>query len=313
MTTANPQELFEKMGGSYTVPVETSFRAVTMDTKPKATAAGTSYFTEPGVALFVRPQLNVEGIRGFLQGFDEELEFEEYLEDDEIRGEPGAELSKVAGQLCYLSFGPERTRNADVGKYLDKIRADRHGSVLEHPNYTFLFYGASRAFTHELVRHRVGIAYSQVSQRYVDGKTLRFVERAEYQADEILHKWFERRIDNAVLDYNLIAERLVELQSQGSQLLTGEKKRDLRKKVNSCARSCLPNETEAPIIVTANVRSLRHLFEMRAAGPAEMEIRGAALRAFLCVRAIEPNQFSDYHVITLNDGTNAVATEYRKV
>lgn len=311
--STNPQELFDSMGGARSVNVETSFPAVCMDAKPKKTAVGTSYFTEPGVSLFVRPQLNVEGLRGFIESFDDELGFEAYLDDDEIHDQPGAEISKIAGQICYLALGSERTKNANAGAYLEKIRGERHGSILEHPNYTFIFYGASRAFTHELVRHRVGIAYSQVSQRYVDGKTLRFVERKEYQDDTLLHGWFENRIDNAVFEYNRIAERLIARQQLGDQLLQGEKKRDLRKKVNSCARSCLPNETEAPIIMTANVRTLRHLFEMRAAGPAEMEIRGVALRAFLCVRAIEPLQFADYEVVTLEDGTNAVANTNRKV
>jgi thymidylate synthase (FAD) len=163
------------------------------------------------------------------------------------------------------------------------------------------------------VRHRVGWAYSQVSQRFVDGTTLRFVERPEYVADATLHGWFEEDIDRAAARYGQIAEYLVGKQAAGDQLLQGEKRRDLRKKVNSCARSRLPNETEAPIIVSCNPRSLRHFIEMRAAGPADIEIRAVALRMFLCAQAIEPTLLSDYDVITLPDGTNAVAGKNIKV
>lgn len=310
--TTTAGALFEQLGGYRAPPQTQVFEAPVIDATPKKTAAGTTYLTEPGVALFVLPQVSVEALRGFLRGFGEELGFEEYLDDDELE-EPGALVSKVAGQLCYLSLGEGRTKNVDIDKYLGNIRSSRHGSVVEHPNYSFIIYGASRAYTHEHVRHRVGWAYSQVSQRFVDGSTLRFVERPEYVGDEYLHDMFVEDIDRAALRYNQIAEYLVKKQAAGDQLLTGEKKRDLRKKVNSCARSRLPNETEAPIIVTANVRSLRHFFEMRAAGPADIEIRAVALRMFLCAKAIEPTHFTDYSIVTLPDGTHAVSTPNMKV
>ena len=47
--------------------------------------------------------------------------------------------------------------------------------MLEHANYTLLLEGVSRSLTHELVRHRAGFAYSQLSQRYVDESHAAFV------------------------------------------------------------------------------------------------------------------------------------------
>src|SRR3989304_9631067 len=102
-----------------------------------------------------------------------------------------------------MSFGPGRTTNANAVWYFDGkpgkpetgIKGQKHGSVLDHPNYTILNYGISRSLTHELVRHRAGCAYSQLSQRYVGGKMLRFVERPEYVGDPFLHEQFESRID----------------------------------------------------------------------------------------------------------------------
>ena len=79
------------------------------------------------------------------------------------------------------------------------------------------------------------------------------------------------------------------------------------------ARSVLPNETEAPIVVTGNARSWRHVIEMRADAHAETEIREMAVRVFLCLYLTDPVLFSDYIVEQIHDGTYTVKTEFEKV
>jgi thymidylate synthase (FAD) len=226
----------------------------------------------------------------------------------------GAEaLIKFAGQLCYYSFGANRTFNEKADEYFKNIKSSGHGSVCEHSNFSFLIYGVPRSFTHELVRHRAGAAFSQVSQRYVDGSTLRFVERPASAADPELHEMFINWIDLASTQYDKRAARLLELQQSGFAGLSGEKKRDLRKKINQDARACLPNEAEAPIFVTLNVRSLRHVIEMRAASPADVEIRAVAMTLYSMALSQAPLLFNDYTVVPQSDGFPAVSTEYRKV
>jgi thymidylate synthase (FAD) len=78
----------------------------------------------------------------------------------------GDELPEVAGRLCYMSF--DNPRPGGNAAYIRHIKQVGHGSVLEHSNFGIIFTGVSRSFTHELVRHRVGTAYSQLSQRYVE-------------------------------------------------------------------------------------------------------------------------------------------------
>lgn len=300
-------QIFEKLGGKIIEgnPV--------IDAPVFKTATGTPYLKRPGIAILSRPRYVHAALRGFIEGFDESLGFRGYLVD-EPNDQSGAMIAKTAGQLCYMSFGPKRTKNEDASKYIGHIKESRHGSVLEHPAYTALVYGADRSFTHELVRHRVGVAYSQVSQRYVDGKVLRFVERAEYQDDPELHHLFEKRIDAAAASYNEIAQALMARQAKGdATILQGEKATDLRKKVNQCARSGLPNETEAPIIFSYNARSLRHVLEMRADSPADLAIRAMAFRLYLCMAIIEPILLEDYKVVELPDGTHGVTTTHRKV
>ncbi len=277
-----------------------------------STSSGTPYLCAPGVAIIARPQTNIGGLAPFLQGFEPSLQFENYLQDPHALP-PAAALCKTAGQLCYASFGPKRTHNKDAARYFQNILSSGHGSVLEHATFSFLLYGISRSVTHEIVRHRAGMAYSQISQRYVSGSVLRFVERPEYTADPQLHHAFEMRIDRAAAEYAQTAERLMALQQEGSSLLSAEARTDLRKKVQQAARSLLPNETEAPLIMTANVRAWRHFLEMRANTHAEVEIRALALRIALCLSAEEPILFSDYRFLPQKDGVWSVETDTPKV
>lgn len=278
---------------------------------PKKTPQGTTYLTDPGVVLVASPRAEIQRndkMRRFL--YDLDPVFEPYADEEGDSLHDGASLAKFAGQLCYLSFGPKRTMNAEAVKYFLNILSSGHGSVLEHAQFSFLIYGVSRSFTHELVRHRAGCAYSQVSQRYVDKP--RFVERREYQTDKYLHQCFESHIDTCMQEYDRRAERLMELQ-ESDPLLSAESKTDRRKKVNQSARECLPNETEAPIVFSANVRSLRHVIGMRASKHADTQIREVFFRIFLILALVEPILFMDGDVETLPDGTHGVTFQYPKV
>lgn len=276
------------------------------------TSRGTPYLQNPGVALISQPAVNVDTIEDFLKGFDDGLGFPAYLEDPPC-DDQATTLVKTAGQLCYMSFGPQRTLNQDASKYLSNIKKSGHGSVLEHPNYSFLCYGIDRAVTHEVVRHRAGFGFSQVSQRYVAGKVLRFVESQEYVGDSLLHSTFERWIDEAAEEYERRTDRLLKLQDCAEDILLGDTKTDRRKKVQQAARRCLPNETEAPIVITANARGWRHFIEMRASEHADIAIRSLAYKIYTCLRDVSPVIFEDYQNIRCEDGLPAVVNEWRKV
>lgn len=273
---------------------------------------GTPYLTRPGVAVLARPSMNLAGLAGFLNGYGDDSPFLNYLHDPTLLPD-SAQLCKVAGQLCYMSFGRKRSYNADAERYFTNLKSSGHGSVFEHANFSLLLYGISRSVTHELIRHRPGLAYSQQSQRYVSGRMLRFVERPEYAIDEVLHTQFLQRIERAAEEYATITERILQMQQEGTQLLNAEERTDLRKKVQQTARSVLPNETEAPILVTGNVRAWRHVISMRASAHAETEIRELAVRIFLCLYLTDPLLFSDYTLEQLPDGTLAVSTEFEKI
>ncbi len=283
-----------------------------IDSEVYFTQNSTPYLKRPGVAMIAVPKVDIRGLKGFLSGFPEDYQFVEYLNDPTPL--PSAEqLCKIAGQTCYMSFGPGRTQNKEAVRYFENMISSGHGSVLEHANFSFLIWGVSRSLTHELVRHRAGMGYSQLSQRYVSGKVLRFVERPEYQEDATLHQMFEKRIDRAAKEYETVADILMARQKGGELLLSGETKTDLRKKVQQTARSVLPNETETAMVVTGNVRAWRHIFNMRASEHAEVEIRKLAFELFRCSRTVSPVLFGDFEVVHLADGTHALSTPFPKV
>lgn len=276
------------------------------------TNKGLAYLREPGVAVLSVPQVEFSGLQAFLNGFPRELQFFQYL-NDPTPLMPAESLCKVAGQLCYLSFGPNHTTNEYANVYFQNIKESGHGSVLEHANISILMWGVSRSLTHELVRHRAGFGFSQVSQRYVGGKTLRFVERPEYVGDEFLHGLFEERIEYLQRHYDTITDYLAKKQQSGEQLLSAERKTDLRKKVRQVARSALPNEAEAPVLVTGNVRAWRHFLNARGSEHAEVEIRRTALETFRCLYQVAPLLFGDFEIKPLVDGTFGLSTKYPKV
>ncbi len=302
----NPENFFHQLRGEIVNDAPAMHAAVLKSSE------GTPYLTQPGVVLIARPQIQIEGLQKFLGGFDPALDFSNYL-NDPTPLTSGAQLCKIAGQTCYASFSPKRTMNANADRYFNNIMSSGHGSVLEHANYSFFLYGVSRSLTHEMIRHRAGFGYSQLSQRYVSGRVLRFVERPEFQDHGELHENFLQRIDRAYAEYHRIADKLLQEQAAGAAILSAEAKTDLRKKVNQAARAVLPNETETILVATGNVRAWRHFIEMRASEHSEVEIRALAVRIFLCLRMIEPLLFGDYQIKELADGTFSVSTSMAKV
>jgi len=100
------------------------------------------YYTEPKITVLSRPQ------------FTEPAGLPVNWIGDSTDGE---RLAEFAGRLCYMSQRNPASRS--TREYLENIKKQGHGSVLEHANYSLLVEGVSRSLTHELVRHRAGMAY----------------------------------------------------------------------------------------------------------------------------------------------------------
>ena len=121
----------------------------------------------------------------------DDAEVQRFLDDHQTSwqtdSERGSELIvELAGRTCYLSLGDRQFRKTNAD-YVGNLINQGHGSVLEHAVWDLLITGVSRSLTHELVRHRAGTAFSQLSQRYVDESTADFIEPPIIAADPELH------------------------------------------------------------------------------------------------------------------------------
>lgn len=225
--------------------------------------------------------------------------------------EPGTDAERLAeygGRLCYMSqHNPaERTTQG----YLANIRTQGHGSVLEHPNYTLLLEGISRSCTHELVRHRAGCAYSQLSQRYVDMKHMGFVVPPAYLdlgPESVVYQYFAKICA-------LEAEAYVQLVTQHEAALEAKGVPQAKRKViREAARSVLGNAAETKIQMTANVRAWRTVLELRTSEGADREIRRLGLAILKQLQEISSAFFDDFIVYDDDQGIPAARCGHHKV
>jgi len=184
---------------------------------------------------------------------------------------PDAEkLIERAGRTCYLSL--PRMGQGTESRFIRMLIGSGHESVLEHAFATFRVNGGSRAFTHQIVRHRL-CSFSQQSQRYVDEKGFEYIEPRSVTADKEAHRIFEESVDSARKSYDKLQQ-------------LGIKKED--------ARYVLPNAVESEIVISANFRELRHIFNIRCAKSAQWEIRKICLEMLRIMKEVAPSVFADF-------------------
>jgi thymidylate synthase (FAD) len=197
--------------------------------------------------------------------------------------------------------------NRTTAAYIENIKKQGHGSVLEHAVYVLLLEGISRSCSHELVRHRAGFGYSQLSQRYVDESHAAFVLPPAIAGDEALEQAWTRQMEEAQAAYVRAVEALMERYGWV------EDKVHRRKMAREAARSVLPNATEVKIVVSGNARAWRTMLELRAGEGAELEIRGLALACLRVLQREARSLFSDFEIYSAEDKHEAARVTYHKV
>jgi thymidylate synthase (FAD) len=240
----------------------------------------------------------------------QDAEIDRFLADHGVAWQTDTEvaaeyLAEMAGRVCYMSFAKPRPGGNQT--YLGHILEVGHGSVLEHAIWNFIVTGVSRSLTHELIRHRAGFGYSQLSQRYVDESVAEYVEPDCIADNPELHRLWLDAVVHSHQAYMRLVEGLQETYKD-------EPDKTLRRKLaRQAARSVLPNATETKIFVTANARALRHFIELRGSRHAEVEIRKLAVKVLHIMQNEAPHLFGDYQLTPLPDGTMEAATPHRKV
>jgi thymidylate synthase (FAD) len=259
--------------------------------------------TSPEIFLLARPSIDVDGLRAYLSDVGGESWLARRL--GEAEGEPngGELLVEFGGRACYRSWEPGLNPNVtrvrtDQREYFANILRSAHGSVLEHANYSLAIRNVSRVFTHELVRHRAGSAFSQESLRYVRLTDIGF------RVPPALEPVREQVLS--------IVERLEEFQVSAAKELGIDEEGvpfHVKKEVTSALRRLAPIGLSTDILWTANARTLRHVIEMRTAEGAEEELRLVFDKIARLMQVEAPGLFQDFS--RQQDGS--WVPEYRKV
>lgn len=279
---------------------------------------------EPSCILLTTPAIHKPGLEKFLNNHESHLPLETAGATD------GDMVPEIAGRICYMSFGDKAGRKGP--DYLNHILSVGHGSVLEHANYGVILEGISRSLSHELVRHRAGCAYSQLSQRYVDTEDMGLVIHPAICGSDVLEKLAEESFERALGEYEVVVKALMDEyktemkdialdQGHSKQAVERMDEKELlaltrtarRKMAREAAREWLPNSCETKIVTTMNVRAWRYFFSMRGAPAADRQIRRCAVLIFSVLQPQAPWCFQDIERQDTKDGIGCLVSKNPKV
>ena len=163
----------------------------------------------------------------------------------------------------------EKRAKRRLAERIKEVFLNGHLGILEHASATFQITGVSRAFSHQLVRHRIA-SYAQMSQRAVPVEKMGYIvpPSVERFANDIFTDWIQK---SEQVYNNIVA--------------TGVPMED--------ARFVLPNAIETQIVVVMNFRSWIHFLKLRLDKNAQWEIRYVAEEIWRELKKIAPNVFSE--------------------
>lgn len=161
------------------------------------------------------------------------------------------------GRVCYKSEGSITEDSAN--RFIRMIIKNGHESVLEHEKITVKFI-CDRGVSHEIVRHRIA-SYSQESTRYCNynqdrfGNELTLIKPCFWEEQQEQYKIWKNNMQMIEDSYN----HLISLGAKPEE-----------------ARSILPNSLKTEIVVTMNMREMRHFLKLRTSPKAHPQMRQVA-------------------------------------
>lgn len=220
-------------------------------------------FVEPKVFLIGETRIQRQGLQEYL----EEIGAPAW----KSVGDPldSEEITEIMSRGCYNSFevglNPNVTRIREGnGEHLANITKVGHGSVMEHAVLNFMFVDVSRVLTHELVRHRVGVAISQQSLRFVRLEKLKAWLPSCFRGTKT-----EGTMRSVFEVLESTQKELAEEHGIDDEGVDFAKK----KKLTSAFRRIAPIGLATNIGWSCNFRALRFVLEQRTDPSAEEEIR----------------------------------------
>ena len=191
------------------------------------------------------------------------------------------ELVALSARLCYsratVADLNDKVSQQDQTGFVERIMAMGHESVLEHASFTFAAEGVSRVLLAQLTRHRLA-SFSVQSQRYVS-----YANGFNY----ILPPQIEALGPEAAAEFDR------QMREIHGWYLGWQEKLSKGEGGNEDARFVLPGACETRLIMTMNVRELRHFFSLRMCSRAQWEIRAMATQMHRICLEIAPLLFAD--------------------
>lgn len=191
------------------------------------------------------------------------------------------EVVALGARLCYSKARVDdllqRVEARDQTEFVHRIMGMGHDSVLEHATFTFGIEGVSRVLLAQITRHRMA-SFSVQSQRYVS---------YESGFGYIVPPKIEALGEEAAAEFAGQMDTIRQWYTQWQEKLgTGEGG-------NEDARFVLPGACETRMMVTMNVRELRHFFSLRMCSRAQWEIRALATEMHRLCMEVAPALFAD--------------------
>jgi len=161
---------------------------------------------------------------------------------------------ELAGRTCYKS--EDRITDQSAREFVKRIMSSGHLSVIEHIFLTIKFI-IDRGVSHELVRHRLA-SYSQESTRYANYSKNKFGNEIT-----VIRPCFWEDTSPEYIEWKKSMEisekvylKLINMGARPEQ-----------------ARSVLPNSLKTEVVMTCNLREMRHVLALRCSNAAHPQIR----------------------------------------
>ena len=178
-------------------------------------------------------------------------------------------LLHVTPQAKQMLVFSKRTRHmTDVSAYEEVLRMPEDeldgniqyvfntiGSSWEFIHYTFLIEGVTRAFTHQLVRHRVGTAFAQQAQRVANMGDFKYLTTGSIIGDEEKERVYDMTMQHIQTGYMTMIDMGANVQD---------------------ARGVLPTNILTNILFKVNLRAISDMMHVRLCIRAQGEFQNVA-------------------------------------
>lgn len=260
------------------------------------------FYDRPKVYIIGRPAFDADEFARFIA--DNKTTWDQNVSSPGDLNVSAAELlAEVSGRICYFSYGEKQRRSNKTARvFVRNIIAKGHDSVLEHMCWTIVFDRVSRSFSHQLIRHRVGWSFSQLSQQYYEERPGAFVVPSSINSDPPLRKKF---VDATSRAYEVYVTLLKEI-SLESQSRNDWEQTEVARLRRTQARSILPNSVCTKLVGTANARALRHFLKQRGAIGGDREMRDVCVELLTLLRKEAPSVFGDFLIVDSPHGGGEV-------